>query len=282
MQWLPFVVPEILGFDYRWVPYTVFFIGIFLLLKLVVKGQHSLPMKVLITLSPFFILYQLSLPHEGYITHIVLTQTIELLNVGYYLILGYGVITSTTWLTSTGLILTVLSRFSLLFWVPAYLGAVFFKESKKKALGIGISVLLGVIFLYVIPFLSKDWAAFQHGLDHYSRTTVSVWEAKTPPEMPRLLKNDLGMVPYFFPDSVTQIEQQIAVLKRTQILSIIGISLLGFLFYFLGKSKASLGYYFVCLLMMYLACFYAFVQLPYSYLYLLPLFWSIFVLAISD
>ena len=282
MQWLPFVGAEVLGVDYRWVPYTVFFIGVFLMIKVMLKGHHTVLMKLIITLSPFFILYQIAQPHQGYSTQVILGHTIEFLNVGYYLILGYAVIVSSTWLTTTGLVLTLLARFSLLFWVPVYLGTVFLKEHKKRALMIGVGVFIGIILIYVVPFLSTDWSIFSEAMGHYSRATLAIWNFKTPPEIPNLLKNGLGLVIYFYPETPDQIEAQTALLGRIQLLSIIGVSILGFAYYFFGKPKISLGYYFVCLLMIYLAFFYALVQLPFTYLYLLPLFWAIFILSVSD
>ncbi len=93
----------------------------------------------------------------------------------YYLILATGLLTKRLWLITLGIILCLLSRYTLLFWLPLFAIILFLEKGWKKSLLVWGTVAACFFLLYVIPFYSKDPSALNKSLSYYVAATVSEW-----------------------------------------------------------------------------------------------------------
>ncbi|MFK7972511.1 MAG: hypothetical protein AB8F95_19225 [Bacteroidia bacterium] len=274
-QWLPFVISEKLGVDPRWVPIGTWLIGQAFFLAYLVKRKLSIVWTLLIAALPFIILELINRAQPN-----MLYQTIELMDVGYYMFLGWSLLRGGLAAKGVGFILTLLSRFSHIFWAPFYFLGLFLTNQKAKSIKLGVMILLGIILVYIVPFLSQDWESFTRGQGHYTRAALGAWSISWDDSpIPSDLRHGAGLAIFFFQGDEVPLEDQINTLRTLHLGFSIGMALLvglGYLFYF--KHRLQAEYYFLFGLKIYFAIFYGFIQVPYTYLYQVPVFLSLLVL----
>ena len=271
-RWLPFVISKILNFDLRWLAYIFFIIGIFLYELSLAKQNIGKPELIIKSLLPFLFLYFFIITRPQ-----IFGLTTETLIVGYYLILFNSIFSKSVIFRAIGLLLCLLSRFSLLFWIPFYLVSIFLYEKKKNAIAISLYILLGTLGFYIIPFLSANWNFFFDGLNYYTEAVTSVWNLDTAPQN---TFRGIGMASFFYEFTSGTTIEKVHFLQNFHIIVSVGSVVLLSIFYFI-KWKKSIDYKFYCLLGLKF-CFvflYGFVVLPYIYMFLVPVFLSLVILS---
>ncbi|MFC7666765.1 hypothetical protein ACFQT0_04530 [Hymenobacter humi] len=173
--WFPFIVPEYLRFDYRWMSSFGLLLGVLGYLVVVVRLRR--PAWVIFGLSalPLLFTYSILLTIPD-----IFSLTVEPLVVGYYLLLVAGVLLPSRPLLVAALVLCLLSRYSLVFWVPLYIGLLYFNESRRWAWALTGLAAAGVLALYVVPILSHDWGLFVRVQKVYTETTLGEWRHLNP------------------------------------------------------------------------------------------------------
>ena len=196
--------------------------------------------------------------------------------------LAASVLSRSVLLQAVGLVLCLLSRYSVVFWVPFYLWLLWREESRRHALMVAGLVLVGVVGIYVIPFLSKDWTIFTHALSEYRLATIGEWSRTDGPDgHPPQLFAGVGMAAWFYTYGPAELTARISLVQRADVLFSIGAVLLAAGLY--HRLRYRYDYRLVALigLKFYLATFYAFIQIPYPYLTSLGLFISVFVVMMT-
>lgn len=274
-QWLPFVVTEKLGLDPRWMPLLIWFAGLAFFMLFLARSKLSLIWTAAIAAMPFWILLLIKREQPQ-----MLYLTIELMDVGYYFFLTWALLRGNIWAKGWGFILTILSRFSLVFWAPFYFLGLFVEKSKSYSIKLGLIVLAGVVFIYILPFLSKDWESFPRGQGHYTRAAIGAWSTSWDDDpTPFDLRHGQGLAIHFYEGDAVPLEDQINKLRKTHlILSGLAALLVGLGYLFWYRKILDPGYYFLFGLKVYFAIFYGFIQVPYTYLYQVPVFLSLFIL----
>lgn len=277
-QWLPYTLSEIGNFDSRWIGWSLFLIGMVLYYRMLIKQNIAPFWLALLAIGPFILILEGLRHHDGFFSRVMFSHTIELMDVGYYFILAYSLVIGGVWLRSTGFLLTILSRFSLLFWVPFFFLAWFFKESQKKAFITGVVIFAGIILIYIVPFLAQDWTTFSKGQGHYDRAAMGAWTSGDNDGFPYALKHGFGLAVHFY-DAGGDVLAQIKSIQHTHLIgSILAAAFVGLIFLFRHK-KVELKYFFLWGLKFYFAIFYALIQVPYPYLYLVPIMLSFWIVA---
>lgn len=273
LQWLPYVPADMMGIDYRW-----WSLGLLLLLGfgayLLVLVRQPLPWPefVLKALLPFVVLAQLI----NY-TPDLYTFTCEPTIICYYCLLAAAVLSRSALLQGVGLVLCLLSRYSVVFWVPFYLWVLWREMGLRHALAVAGIVGAGIVGIYVIPFLSHDWTIFTHALAEYKIATLGEWSHVDDSGHPPQLFNGVGAASWFYTYGSGTLVDKIAALQRTHIIACVAIiGLIAGLYY---RFRHRLPYQIAALLglKLYLTVFYTFLQIPYLYLTSLGLFISLFV-----
>lgn len=274
MQWLPYLISENLKFDYRWLAYGIFIFSILLWnIRLLRKNIHWLELAVKSTI-PFLILYCFLIYRKSAFGH-----SVELTIVGFYLLLSLSIFTKSTFLRAVGILLPLLSRFAFLFWLVFYAIVTFIKD-KKSAIKITAWTIVGVLLIYVFPFFIKAPTAFTDGLAYYNRASLTEWSTRwwqEPGDKPFHLIQGAGFAIYFndFLDGETKEKLELAKIFH-KIFSIFPVLLIGFIFWKRKEKEVklfALGGLKICVLW-----FYAFFQLPFFYLFLVPTFLSLPIL----
>lgn len=268
-HWLPYCLSELTHIDPRWVSFLVFALAWIYMLPLLLKSGISQWMSILLMIMPLMVVSAVK-DHDPDTWRL----TVELLIAGYYLFLGLSILGENVWFQRIALVLCLLSRFSLVFWLPIYAFVYYNKHGLKKTAYHAGVVALACAVLYV-PFLIKDPHQFATAQTYYNNATVGEWSRG---DHPYHLYNGLGLAQLYFERFQHDLMQGILAMRKTLFAVMAVIMLLSAGFYYKKKGQIDETLFLICALKLSLAFFYAFVQIPYSYLYLVPMMITIPVL----
>ncbi len=275
MQWLPFSIAEFLEFDYRWIAFFAFVSVLFFYWKQNIDKNLFFE-NILKIILPFVFIMLLDKKDN-----MLYGTNVELLLVAYYMFLAFTIKSKNYILVALGILVCLLSRFSLLFWLPLYGLLILKKENFSFALKVGISVFAGVLFIYIIPFLSYDPYIFTNGLKYYSKAAVGEWLIKsfqTEGDIPFHLGQGIGFAVYFYKFAGGLLKENLNLAKYFHVFISIVTVLISLAFYYFKKPKMALWFFILLSFKLYLSVFYAFIHIPYLYLQQVPLFISIAIL----
>jgi hypothetical protein len=276
MMWLPYLLPDALNVDYRWLGLWVLGLGALLYAYRLAATRPSFYGGITKLLLPLLLFW----PLLGHDTHI-LGLSIETMIIGYYFILVAGVLSQSTLLRAIGLVLCLLSRFSLLFWVPFYLWLIYRHEGPKRAFWLTALVAAGILGIYVLPFLSADWSAFMKGQGAYTTAAVAEWQNNLNAEgNPAQLFRGVGLASLFYTYAPGDFATRINLLRLVHMVVSVGSVAAVAVWYWVSRARPSLDYRHLALLALKLnlTFFYAFIQVPYDNLLLLVPFLSVWII----
>lgn len=276
--WGPYVVPQMLGFDYRWMSGALLLLGFGAYEVLVGRLRRSRARTFGLAVLPFGLLYAVLRTEPS-----VVGNTVEMMIVGYYLLLVAGVLLPGRAVRIAGLTLCLLSRFSLVFWVPLYLGLLFFQASRREALLTAAWVAAGVGALYVAPFLAHNWLLLAEAQRAYTGAALAEWQHLNDQGLPYHLYNGVGLGNFFYRFAPGPLLARIALLKQVQLallLALVGGA--AALYWRQRQPRTDYRLFAVLVLKLYLAVFYAFVQVPYAYLAVVGIFLSLYLVLVVD
>lgn len=274
LHWIPFVIPSVLGFDFRWLSGIVFVLAMIPYALWVAKKEIHRNRRIVLLFAPTFPIW-LFIFFQSY--H--LAFTVEWLIAAYYLILALSVLSKSMVFRAIGLILCLLSRYSILFWLPFYLLCIFLYEDKKKAIYISLITGVAVLALYVIPFFTKDNQLLIKGINHHNSVTIQTWERLDKEDKVPILTYGVGMGNVFAKMGGVSTAQKIHYLQITQIALLFAFLIGAFLYYQKNKENIPLSYFLLASLKIYLAIFLVFNQMPYIYYFLPALMVSVIIFA---
>lgn len=270
--WFPFLLPELIGFDYRWLAVGV--------LALVLLGTYYTPLlrqdagwgelglKMILPLILLQGLLKMDVGLFGY--------SVESLISGYYLLVAYSVLGRSSWLQVLALTLCLLSRFSLVLWIPLWLALLWQQAGRHAALRILTCVVLSISLLYVLPFLQHDWQALALGQQTYLRAALADWQLLNHlTGQPDTMNHGLGLATYFYTYAPGTLLQRINLIRLVQAGSCLVVVLAAAWYWWARRPAVDYRLYALVVLKVYLATFYAFVQVPYSYLFSVVIFLSL-------
>ena len=275
-MWFPFVLAEQFGFDYRFVAWGIFLLGVLLYEILVWRLRTGWVATLVLGALPLGVFYAFVSTIWAYVG-----ITVEYMILGYYALLVVGILLRWWPLQALGLLLCILSRYSLVFWAPLYLGLMFFFHSRRHALLIAGTVLAGVVGLYIVPYLSHNWGLFMEVQRSYTDAAVFEWKHFGEDGKPIHLYNGLGFAPFFYHFAPGDLYEKVGLLKKLHIGLLLGLVATAGLYYYRQWRRLDFSVFVVVVLKLYLATFYAFIQVPYHYLMTLGVFMSVFLVVIT-
>lgn len=269
MTWLPYLPAEMLNFDYRWIPVIA------LTICLIVYYRQSKQLKNnplffwIAFIAPIFFLYFYTRFNKE-----ELKLTVEGLVAAYYFMLAFSLAQKRLSLIIAAVLLCILSRFSLLFWLPL-LVLVVFHECGIKSVVKSISIcIVGVVLLYGI-FMIKDPMIFAKAVKYYGSATLGEWTIADwllaeGGKHPFSLSRGVGWAIWFYDYVQGSLEYKINVLKKVQMIAVMLTTALLCWHYWKHRNHVNGFLYALAGLKISLVMFYSFVQIPYTYLYVLP------------
>lgn len=275
LQWLPYVPAQPLGIDYRWVALGLLLLAGFGAYQLALLRQAvSWPLFVVKALLPAYVLVQM-LRHDAFLFAQVLEPTI----ICYYFLLAASVLSRSVWAQAGALVLCLLSRYSVIFWVPFFLFVLWREAGRRHALLVAGLVLAGIVGIYVVPFLAKDPTIFTHALAEYRTATLGEWGRPDGPVpgQPVHVFNGLSAAAWFYTHLGGSLEHKITAFQRLHVVASAGAVALFAFFYWRQGRRYDYRRLALVGLKFYLATFYFFIQIPYAYLVALSVMLSVFV-----
>lgn len=277
MVWMPYIVSTYLKFDPRLWALILFSISIFFYC-LHFKKVSNLKGALLLLLIPYFVLFSFLIQQK-----VVFGQSLELLIAGYYLFFFLSLLSENKWLIGMSLGFCLLSRYSISFWIIVPF-VVYFSQRKFKDLYwiIGIvSVMISCMF--ILPFLYPDPLLLHKLQEVYLRTTIGEWQHMVANyNRPISIYTGNGVACWFNEFYKGEVLAKIEALQKTQIILCLLLVIGTIVFYFKKKDQIQhLPYFLLATLKIYFAIFYGFIQIPYTYLYLVPLLLSGVIVAIA-
>jgi hypothetical protein len=266
-QWLPYLPMEWLKIDPRMLTFGIFAMFYGLFAAKVIQNNTNLFKAVLLLAMPIYLIFDVFTFEST-----VWSLTVEQLIMGYYLLLGMSLTTESRPFQIFALVLCLMSRFALVFWLPLFIFIMWTKQGTRATLMYCSWIFAGCAVLYA-PFLIKDPYIFTNAQAYYDLATERCWtEVKPPP-----IYHGLAFTIYFFEKAGDKI-QHLAELKKTLFLITPSVSLLFGWGWWRVKNKIDVPLFAICTLKLSLTIFYAFIQIPFSYLYLTPIIMSSVVL----
>lgn len=271
LMWLPYIIPELLQFDYRLMAILLLFLTITLWAYRLIRTSSPIGLTALHLLFPFAILLFLikNVPND-------LCYNVEFTPIAFYFFLVLAVL-SGGWLSiGATTLLCLLSRIAFSFWLPTYLIILWIERKFAFPFKIGLFCLAGIFIIYIFPFVLKDPESFERGMNYYGTVSEQIWTQPWHARdgRPIVLQEGTSFGVYFYDEIKGEPLERLAVAKRFHF----GISLLAaFIFfgmYWRFRKKINYRLLSIVGLKFYLSIFYLFLHTPFAYLYLLPIFLS--------
>ena len=274
LTWMPFIIPDVFGFDYRWMGFAILIIGFLYFFYKVIPWNRSWGNISILLLLPYLFLY-LFIKDD---TQAVFQFSVETMIAGYYLILATTLFSKSNLVRGIALLLCVLSRYSVVLWVPLFFFVILLKEKKTNLFQIGGWLTLGILGFYVIPFLSQDPTIFKQGYDYHTQAAeISFiplpWQKIG--ELPALITNGFGMAIYFDQFIEGSPADKLWALKTTHLALLCFTVSCSMIIFYKIKDKIDFRIFLLGSLKVYLVIFYNFIQIPFCYLFLPMVFISL-------
>jgi hypothetical protein len=269
--WWPFSVAEKLHLDYRTWTYIIMSTVLFLYGWFIYRSDRKLLLMLLsFATIALFLWYQPS----------TFGWTVEPMIVAFYLLLVLGIYLQRLWLIGLALVLCLLSRYAVVLWVPALFILAFAYLGKMKTIATAFLVV-ACIGLILWPFLQDSPHMLQNGYDYYTTSTLGEWKGQSwqsPGESPFQLSQGYGFAIWFYKWGKGDITQKLQLLKIVHFAICGLITLVSIIWYWQkGRKWLPLKWALLLSLHLYLVFFYAFIQMPYAYLFFTPLMVSMMI-----
>ena len=278
-QWFPYTLALKWGIDFRWLSWGLLLLVGFGAYQLVLlRRPLDTARYALLALLPGLVAWWM-VRSDDYIFAQVLEPTI----ITYYFVLAASLFVRSAPLQAAAITLCMLSRYSLVFWVPFFLWLLWREVGWRYAFKVAGLVGAGIVGLYIVPFLSHDWDLFpRHTMAEYYIAAIAEWErVEQPGALPLHLSNGLSASPWVFRLlDAYPLAVRVSWMQRLHAGASMGVvAAVAFWYWRYGRRY---DYRYVALLSLKLALgtFYFFIQVPYTYLVSVSVLLSTFVLMV--
>ena len=274
LHWLPVGAGVLLGLDARWAGYG------FLVLACGVYGywigRQRAPLAARIA--------ALFLPSMGFWGFILwgrleMAVSFELVIAAYYLVLAAGLLGRNVALTALGVILCVLSRYTLIFWLPVLAFILWQEYPRRVSYAVWGALAAGILLLYVFPFYLEDPTIFATGIRYHNDGAVAQWAGFGDPPVSWSMEKGI----YFGINLKAMLPgdaaQQVFLVRVLQ--AVLMLALTGFGIWAYRRWRGRVDGWSLCLGLLYAAvgCFYFFSPMTFQYYFLVLFMLSAAVLA---
>ena len=257
--WAPYIPAVLFGFDMRWITVTAFLTAVFMMLFMLRRqtGFFDNFTTLVLLVSLFFLVN-----YNMYFGSEIWVLSYEALIAFYYVLLCLAIISWNPYLIGGAITFCVLSRFSLSFWVPAFLIFLWWNQSFQFALKTGGTIAVAVLCLFVLPFVVGHLDAFGKIIEQYQSGSAVFWDSNN---IDGHGYREVGLFKFFT-------ASQSHLLRPIQLVSTIvaPIFFMGAAVKFLPTFKNKNILIGLCSLKFTLLFFYNFLNMPFHYLFITP------------
>lgn len=260
LHWMPMCISRIMGIDDRWIPYSVWALAA---LVITIRAAR-IPNPIYKALVPLFLL--LSLTVLFYRDPGIVECTVELMIAGYYMLLVCGFNTGNAWFQGIMLGCCLLSRYTVLLWLPLY-AVVLLSSGHKKQFFIAAGVASAMVLLiYVLPFLTRDPGLFYNGYKYYDRAALFEWTHLNKEGKPIHVFSGSGFAYWFYTSFAHyDVSVRIKLLQKTHIVTCLLVTAGMAAWYYRQRHKVNYRLFLMGSFKIYLAFFLFLIQVPYAY-----------------
>ncbi len=261
LHWLPIGIARFLNMDLRVFGMLILCVGIMIYGYTFIKRLNTTWGKILAVILPicallgFYIFRTLDL-----------ILNFETPIAAYYLILALGLSRRNILLITVGLILCILSRYTLVFWIPLFAILLWINIPRKQSLMVWATVAMAILFIYIIPFYLRAPSALLSGIKYHNGAAVGEWSYVSG-------TFDLGI--YFAPHMKAifggTMEHRVFCARIVQASVMLFLLFGGLWAYYRLRLKVNFYDFSLGMLYLVLLCFYTIGPLTYRY-YLISLF----------
>lgn len=252
-MWMPFIISERLSFDPRWVTSFAVFLSFSIIILLWQKHWHKVSGALILFISGILCLWLYT--DRG---HNFIRLSEEGIVVFYYSLLALALISENFFLIGVASALCILSRYTLVGWLPVILlYLLFFRRSKRDTLYFILSFSSTILLLVIIPFGIEPISIAFHQPGKYILHAQRIWQ-----ESPEFFTQSMGMAKFFGPNRV---ELQHNILITLAFL----VPLMMLMILFFQKIKGNKFFHNIPLatLKLTIVIVYNFIDVPYQYLF---------------
>lgn len=266
LRWIPFVIPEVLHIDYRFLPLILFF-SLIWIIRTKDKVAKFDVFYYITYLLPYFLLFLILMFQKD-----EFALSAELLIVFYYFIFIISLKNRKTYIVAFGISLCLLSRYTILYWLLFYF--LFYAKEYGKIKFLKLVTLICLFFgMAMGPFFIFDFkASFLEGLKYYEESARGVWNVQYwqgANDIPHHLGKGMNFSIFSYKAFYPNINAAFYFQKYLQ-LALLFLSIIAFAV--IKVKKENHFFYLLISIKIYLLVFYQFFYAPFSYLLFLPLF----------
>ncbi len=248
LHWLPVGISRVLNIDTRWSGFIILAIAAGLYGYVILQRKAPTGLKIIALLLPSIVLW-------AYIVWggIDIPAVLETLISAYYLVLAIGLMSKNLVITTIGIILCLLSRYTLVFWLPIFLILLWQNLSPRKNFVVWLSIIAAITFVYLLPFLSKDHTVFLHGLVYHNGCAYNCWNDFMNNKYNSSYYSGLFFAPRLYDIFPGTIEHKVFLARAVQ--GGVMLFLLGVYLAIYRKVKEEINFYHYCLAALYVSVF---------------------------
>lgn len=279
-RWLPFTIAEVFKFDYRWIPFSGFVLGVCVWIFSRDIKNKNVPLleTILKVLFPFWALGQFIVDEK-----FNFGLAVELLILGYHLILARFMFHKNPWVVGLSVVLCLLSRYSIILWlaVPA---TWLILEKRYAFLGkIILATVAGIFLFYWLPFCRHDLGKhFITASHYYVEACRGCWHVDSwqPADaIPSFLGKGQGFQYWSYAHGPADLEDRYQLNMKLGLWTCAASILISciILFRYMRKENDPVVIKGLILgsLKVYMIFFIGFIMCPFSYLFIVPFFLSL-------
>ena len=257
---MPLGISDALNIDTRWTGIIILTLAVGGFGAICWRTNATLAAKILVTLLPAIALLgflQFARADMG--------VSFEFIIGGFYLILSTGLLGKNLTLIVIGIICCLLSRFTVVFWLPLFAILAWNNVSRKHFfISLGV-IITAITFIYVIPFHLKDTTAFAKALEYYKGCAIYEWIGMGREHYSWTFTTGIHFAPYFRSVLRGTMEERVSTMQLIQLLLMLGLVIIGLVIY--SKWKNRINYFDFCLPMLYIILLIYFMTAPLVFKY---------------
>lgn len=158
MHWLPIGISKFLHIDVRWSAYYMYVLAAMIFGYFIGKQPIHFIFKIVLAFMPSVPLWAYILFGQG-----DLLITTEIMIAAYYLILACGLLLRNHYIILLGIVLCLLSRYTLIFWLPLFAILFYINQPFKKVIWFASAIIAAVLLFYIFPFFLHDTTILSKG-----------------------------------------------------------------------------------------------------------------------
>lgn len=265
-SWLPIGISCFLEIDARWSGYILFVVASGIFGYFVFQQNRSLMAHMVAAILPSFVLWAYILSGEADIA-----ICFEVAIASYYLLVAAGLLGRNKLLVAAGIALCLLSRFTLVFWLPLFALLLWQNIPKRQNFLFWGAIVAAVLLFYVVPFLSKDPTILKKGMDYYNEATVLDWKGYGEPPMSWTIERGVHFAGIYRDNLGGEMAQRVQVARAVQAGVMLLLLLAGIWGYRRWRKRIHYADFSLLFLYLFLVCYYILAPLTYRYYLLVPL-----------